>query len=34
VKSEDRVDSSSSLLLGLRSFEQKTSAVGAVETVL
>jgi len=34
VKSEDKVDTPRSLLFGLRFFEQRMSAVGAVETVL
>jgi hypothetical protein len=34
VKSQDTIDSPGSLLFGLGFFEQKTSAVGAVETVL
>ena len=34
VKSRDRVDTPGSLLFGLRTFGQKMSAVGAVETVL
>jgi hypothetical protein len=34
VKSQDRVDTSGSLLFGLKFLEQRMSAVGAVETVL